>query len=173
MTAMASKLPVLCDVDSYVPKPDEEVLVAIMDLDFRKKMFNALLKKKAKIGSFIHHTVIRPKDLKIGVGNIVFPFCILEKHAVIGNYNMLTSYSFISHDCVVGDNNFLSTAGLAGWVKIGNDNYFGLRSTVIPRMEIGNNNVIQAGMMVDKNLKDGTTVFYRFKEKVLAIPKTD
>ena len=66
---------------------------------------------------------------------------------------------------------FLSVAGLAGSVKVGSNNYFGLRSTVIPGVEVGNNNVIQAGMIVDKNVKDDTTVFYRFKEKVMAIPK--
>ena len=165
--------PVLCDIDSYEPKPGEEVLIAIMDIAFRQKMINALLAKNAKIGGFIHHSVIMPENLDIGEGNIVFPFCILEEYATIGNYNLLTSYCFISHDCVVGDNNFFSVAGVAGWVKVGNNNYFGLRSLVIPHVEVGNNNVIQAGMIVDKNVKDDTTVFYRFKEKVMAIPKVN
>ena len=165
------KAPVLCDIDEYEPKPDEEVLIAVMDLEFKQKMIKALIDKNAKIGSFIHHSVIMPENLDIGEGNIVFPFCILEEYASIGNYNLLTSYCFISHDCVVGDNNFFSVAGVAGSVKVGNNNYFGLRSLVIPGIEVGNNNVIQAGMIIDKNVKDDTTVFYRFKEKVMAIPK--
>lgn len=163
--------PLLSNIDSYTPKEGEEVLIAIMDIGLREKMIKTLLDKNAKIGSFIHHSVIMPKHINIGEGNIVFPFCILEKHATIGSYNFLTSYCFISHDCVVGDNNFLSVAGLAGSVKVGSNNYFGLRSTVIPGVEVGSNNVIQAGMIVDKNVKDDTTVFYRFKEKVMAIPK--
>ncbi|MCG2461194.1 acetyltransferase [Flavobacteriaceae bacterium F89] len=167
------KAPILCNIDSYIPGLDEEVLVAVGDMPSRKKMIKKLLQKKARIGSFIHDSVIRPKNLELGVGNIIFPFCILEDHAVIGSYNFLTSYSFISHDCVVGDNNFLSVAGLAGSVTIGNNNYFGIRSLVIPGKIIGNNNVIQAGMIVDKNVKDNTTVFYRYKEQVLAIPKQE
>lgn len=163
--------PVLCDVDSYEPKPNEEVLIAVSNIDFKKKMIKTLLDKNAKIGSFFHHTVIMPENLDIGEGNIVFPFCILEKYSKIGNYNLLISHSFISHDCVVGDNNFLSAAGIAGTVKVGSNNYFGLRSLTIPGVEIGDNNVIQAGMIVDKSIKDDTTVFYRFKEKVMAIPK--
>jgi UDP-3-O-[3-hydroxymyristoyl] glucosamine N-acyltransferase len=163
--------PVLCDIDSYQPKPNEEVLIAVMNIDFKQKMIKALLDKNANIGSFIHHSVVMPKNISIGEGNIVFPFCVLEKYSTIGSYNLLISYSFVAHDAVVGDNNFLSAAGIAGSVKVGNNNYFGLRSTVIPRVEIGNNNVIQAGMLVDKNVKDNTTVFYRFKEKVMAIPK--
>lgn len=165
------KAPLLGNIDSYSPKEGEEVLIAIGQMVTRKKMIEILVQKKAPIGSFIHHSVIKPHNMELGVGNIVFPFCILEDHAKIGNYNFLTSYCFISHDCVVGDNNFLSVAGLAGTVKVGNNNYFGLRSTVIPGVEVGNNNVIQAGMIVDKNVKDDTTVFYRYKEQVLAIPK--
>lgn len=165
------KAPLLCDIDSYSPKEDEEVLIAIGKMKTRKKMIQILLQKEAKIGSFIHYSVIKPNNLELGNGNIVFPFCILEKYAKIGSYNFLTSYCFISHDCIVGDNNFLSIAGLAGSVKVGDNNYFGLRSTVIPGVEIGNNNVIQAGMVIDKNVKNDTTVFFRFKEKIMAIPK--
>ncbi len=165
------KAPVLCDIDGYSPAPDEEVLICIADINFRKKMIDILHKKNAVIGSFIHDSVILPKSHKIGIGNIAYPFCILEKYAVIGNYNIITSYSFISHDCTVGDNNFFASSGIAGHVNIGNDNYFGIRSTVIPHIQIGNSNVIQAGMVIDKSVKDDTTVFYRFKEKIMAIPK--
>jgi acetyltransferase-like isoleucine patch superfamily enzyme len=165
------KAPLLCDISSYVPKPNEELLIAIMDVSARKKEIEKLEAKNALIGSFIHHTVIKPNDLDIGIGSIIYPFCVIEKHAKIGNYNLLTTSSFISHDCVVGDNNFFSTAGIAGNVTIGNNNYFGIRSTVIPGVIIGNNNIIQAGMVLDKNVKDDTTVFYRYKEQVIAIPK--
>lgn len=164
--------PVVGDIDSYQPKEDEEVLLAVMSIEFRIKMIEALKSKGAKIGSFYHHTIVKPDDIKIGEGNIFGPFCMLEKYAIVGNYNLLTSYCFISHDSVVGDNNFFSVAGIAGTVTVGNNNYFGIRSFTIPGVTIGNNNVIQAGMCVDKNLKDDTTLFYRFKEKVMAIPKT-
>ena len=163
--------PVLSDIDSYIPDPNVEVLIGIADVNFRMKMIESLLEKNAKIGNFVHHSVIHPKALNLGKGIIVYPFCIIEKHAIIGDYNILTSYSFISHDCVIGDNNFFSTAGIAGRVNIGSNNYFGLRSTVIPYVNIGDNNVIQAGMVVNKSIKNDTTVFYRYKEQVIAIPK--
>lgn len=167
------KAPLLSNIESYTPNPNEEVLIAVGDVKSRLKIIEIMSRKKARIGSFIHHSVIKPIDMELGIGNIIMPFCILEKHAIIGNYNMLTSYSFISHDCVVGNNNFFSTAGIAGTVKVGNNNYFGIRSIVIPGIEIGNDNVIQAGMIVDKNVKDNTTIFYRYKEQVLAIPKVN
>lgn len=164
--------PLLSNLDSYIPKPDEEILIAVMDIKDRINLIQSLISKKAKIGSFIHNNSIFPKrNFNIGIGNIIFPFCIIEQNAIVGDYNFLTSYSFISHDCVVGNNNFFSTAGIAGNVRVGNNNYFGSKSNAIPGVEIGNNNIIQAGMVVNKNVKDNTTVFYRYKEQILAIPK--
>ena len=163
--------PVICDIDGYSPTPEEEVLVCVADINFRKKMIDSLLKKNAAIGSFIHDSVILPKSFKIGIGNVVFPFCIIEKYAVIGNHNIITPHSVISHDCTVGDNNFFATSTIGGHVNIGNDNYFGIRSAVVPRVKIGNNNVIQAGMIIHKSIENDTTVFYRYKEQVLAVPK--
>jgi len=165
------KNPVLCDIESYIPKETEEVLIAISDVKFRNKMIDILTKKKAKIGNFIHSTVIISKSQKLGVGNIVMPFCEIEPNSQVGDYNILTPYSFISHDSIVGSGNFFSKAGIAGHAKVGSNNYFGLGSIVIPHVNIGNNNIIMAGMVVSKSVKDDTTVFYRFKEKVLAIPK--
>lgn len=167
------KAPVLCDIDSYVPSANEEVLIGISDIPFRNTIINRLLKIDVHFSSFIHASVILPESVQLGIGNIIYPFCILGPNTIIGNFNMITSYSFISHDCIIGDGNFLSTAGIAGRIKIGDNNFFGIRSTVIPHISIGNDNVIQAGMIVDKSIKDNATIFYRYKEQVLAIPKAE
>lgn len=163
--------PVVCDIDHYVPREDEEVLLAVADIDFRKKMIDKLLDVKANIGSFSSCDSMISKNAKMGIGNIIYPYCIVEPNAIVGDYNMLTSYSFISHDCIVGNNNFLSSAGLAGHIVVGDNNYFGIRSTVIPHIKIGNHNKIQAGMIVNRNIHNDSTIFYRFKEQVLVIPK--
>ena len=165
------KNPVLCDVDSYIPKENEEVLLAISNVGFRNKMIDILVKKNAKIGSFVHSTVIISKSQEFGYGNIVMPFCEVEPNSQVGDNNILTPYSFISHDSIVGNGNFFSKAGIAGHTEIGDNNYFGLGSVVIPHVRIGNNNTIIAGTMVSNSVEDDTTVFYRYKERVLAIPK--
>ncbi len=165
------KSPVLGDVDSYIPQPNEEILIAVSNIQFRKKVIQKLLDKNSKIGSFIHHSSIIPKNSHVGIGNIVYPFCIIEEYSFVGNFNLLTAYSYISHDCKVGNNNFFSIAGIAGNVTVGNNNFFGIRSSVIPGIKIGDNNIIQAGMIVDQNIQNDNTIYYRYKERVLAIPK--
>lgn len=165
------KAPVLCDIDSYKPSVNEDILIGISDIKFRNEMIDKLSKKGSRFASFIHSSVIIPESASLGVGNIIYPFCIIGPNTLIGNFNMITSYSFISHDCTIGDGNFFSTAGLSGRIKIGSNNFFGIRSTVIPYISIGSNNIIQAGMIVDKPVKDNTTIFYRYKEQIMAIPK--
>ena len=119
--------------------------------------------------NIIHPSVVISKSAKLGKGNIIYPNSVIGPNATLGNFNLVTSYSFISHDCLIGDHNFLSTAGLAGNVAIGDRNFFGIRSTVIPSITIGSDNLIQAGMVIDKNVTDNETVFYRFKEKMTVV----
>ncbi len=167
------KMPVLSNVYDYTIQEDDHFIIAIANADFRKKMIGFLKSKNARIIGFIHHSSIIAHSATIGIGTIVYPHCIIGPNSKIGDNNFITSYSFISHDCKIGNNNFFSTAGLGGHVTIGNDNFFGIRATVVPNVSIGSNNTIQSGMVVDKNVEDNATVFYRFKEKVIAVPKND
>jgi len=163
--------PVLGDIDNYNFGSEIEVLIGISDIKFRNEIISKLESKGVVFFFFFHHSVIIPKTIELGKGNIIYPFCIIGPNTKMGDFNMVTSYSFISHDCVIGNGNFFSTAGIAGRVSIGDDNFFGIRSTVIPHVTIGNQNLIQSGMVIDKSIKDETTVFYRYKESIIAIPK--
>jgi len=163
--------PVLSNIDDFTPKNEQEFLIGLANINFKKIIIDKLLFKKATVSNFIHHSAIVANTSEIGKGNVIYPHCIIGPKVTIGDYNTITSYSFISHDCILGDNNFLSTAGLAGRVEIGNNNFFGIRSTVIPSIKIGSNNTIQAGMVIDKNVNDDSTIFYRFKEQITAIHK--
>ena len=122
-----------------------------------------------KFATLIHPTAMVAKSAMIGEGNILEPFTMVGPNVKLGDFNLFTSQSVISHDCIVGDYNFFATSLLCGHVCVGNDNYFGIRSTVLPHIAIGNGNTIQAGMVVDKNVAEETTVFYRFKEKVMVV----
>lgn len=163
--------PVLGDIDNYEIKEDEFFIVAIADVEFRKKMIEKLKQRGGKFINLIHPTTLVSKDMILGEGNIIGPYCMIGPNTQIGNYNLMLAHSTISHDCVVGDNNIFTASLITGHVKLQDDNYFGARSTVIPRLSMGSRNTIQAGMIVDKNIADDTTVFHRFKEKIMAVSK--
>lgn len=165
------KKPVISDIYSYDIQTEDNFIISIADLPFRFKMIEYLISKNASIINFIHYSTIVGNNVEIGKGNIIYPHCLIGPNANLGDYNLITSYSFISHDCKIGTNNFFATSGLSGHVVVGDNNVFGIRSTILPHISIGSGNTIQAGMVVDKNLKDNSIVFYRYKEQVIAIPK--
>jgi sugar O-acyltransferase (sialic acid O-acetyltransferase NeuD family) len=164
------KSPYLGRVEDYIIEDNDCFIIAIGNNEYRKENAEKIIYKKGKFINLIHRTCIIANTAKIGTGNIINPFSWIGPEAKVGDFNWI-SQSCISHDCHVGNFNFFSTSGVCGNVKIGHENTFNARSTVIPQINIGNNNLIQAGMVVNKNLGDDETVFYRYKEQVLAIPK--
>ena len=167
------EMPVLGDVDTYIPVANDFFLIGVSDVRFRQRVISILKTKSAKFYTLIHPTALIASDAVIGLGCTIAPFCVIGPNAYIGDFNLLTSFTAISHDCVLGENNTFSSVIVCGRVKIGNNNTFYIRSTVQPDLRIGNNNTIAAGMIVDTNIQDDSTVFYRFKERFIAMPKYD
>ncbi len=140
-------------------------LIAFSDVQMRAKLSHRLGMQGLEFVNLIHPSANISKSSQVGFGNILGAHVVVGPNVKLGNHNVFTAYSFVSHDCNVGSENFFSTAGLAGHVLVGNRNFFGIRSTVIPSVVIGNDNIIQAGMLVDKNVNDQETIFYKFKER--------
>lgn len=167
------EMPVLGDINTYFPQEDDYFLLGVSNVEFRNKAISIMQDKGGHFYTLIHPTALVANDAIIGEGCTLAPFCVIGPNTHIGNFNILTSYTAISHDCVLGNNNVFSSVIVCGRVTIGNNNTFYIRSTVQPDLQIGNNNVIAAGMIVDTNLEDNSTVFYRFKERFIAMPKVE
>ncbi len=151
-------------LDFSFPK-NNKYLIAFSNVHMRAKLSHSLGLRGLEFINLIHPSANISNSAQVGFGNILGSYVVVGPNVQIGNHNVFTAYSFVSHDCIVGSENFFSTAGLAGHVLVGNRNFFGIRSTVIPSVVIGNDNIIQAGMLVDKNVNDQETIFYKFKER--------
>lgn len=162
--------PYLGDFLSYEIKAGDYFVLALGNYKVKRQVVCEIKRRGGKFITLVHPTAIVAKTALIGEGNILDPFTIVGPNVKLGDFNLLTSQSIISHDCVVGDYNFFATSLLCGYNVVGDDNYFGIRGTTLPDISIGNRNVIQAGMIVDKNVEDDSTIFYRYKEKLIAIP---
>lgn len=161
--------PVLGDIDTYAIEESDRFVIANANTDLRKQFAEKLSSRGARFINVIHPSCMISPTADIGVGNILSPDCHVGPIAKVGNFNVLTTGTMISHDCVVGDYNSFSSVIVCGHVTIGSGNSFFIRSTVVPHVSIGSNCTIQAGMVVDKNVPDGTTVFYKYKERIMAI----
>lgn len=167
------KSPYLGSFEEYNLDVDDYFVIAFGNCEAKKKVVKQIYERGGRLITLIHPTAVIAHSAVIGEGNIIAPFVMIGPNVKLGNFNLLTSQSIISHDTQVGDYNFFATSLLCGHTCVGDGNYFGIHATTTPGIVIGNRNIIQAGMVLDKNIGDDTTVFYRYKEKVLAIPKNE
>lgn len=158
----------LGDLESHVFLKSEFYIVAINNMSIRKKILNLLKTKNANITNYVHPTAVIADSAKIGKGNIIYPYCLIGPNVKIADFNFFNCHVAIGHDSKIYNNNIFSpNCCIAGSVKINKNNFFGLKSAVIPNKKIGKDNIIQAGMIVDKDISNENVIFHRFKEKII------
>ena len=79
----------------------------------------------------------------------------------------MTTKSVLIRDYIRHYNQSEAEVALSGNTQIGDNSMFGTNASTIPGVKIGNNNTIGAGMIVYKPIRDGKTVFFRFKERIV------
>jgi sugar O-acyltransferase (sialic acid O-acetyltransferase NeuD family) len=159
------KAPVLGDIDNYEIQSDDQFVLGIANINFRKKVIRTL--RGAKFINIIHPLALVSPNLELGEGNIITPYCIIDPKVKIGSFNLFTAQTAISHDCVIGDNNFISSSVICGHVRMGNDNFFGVHAAVIPELEIGSGNTIAAGVTLNRSITNDSIVYYDRKELIV------
>ena len=166
------KFPFLGRIMDFIPTNDIEIIIGLVNIKIRKKLIEFYLEREAKFATFIHNSSFVFDTAEIGLGNVICRNCVIGPNVSLGNFNTLNTNSSLGHDSKVGNNNILCpNVGFSGATIVGNDNFFSLNSTTIPKINIGSRNTIAPNMIIEKNVKNDTTIFYRFKEKILYQPK--
>jgi len=164
--------PYLGSISEHIVSKDVAYLMAIANLKYRRSIIETFLKKGASFISFIHKTAYVSPSSIIGKGSIIGPNANIGPNVKIGEFNLINSRCSLGHDTQMGNYNFISpNVCFSGFSTVGHENLFGINSATIPNISVGNNNKIAAGMVLDQSVKDDEVVFYRFKEKVIAVPK--
>ena len=165
--------PFLGDIKSHVVHTDCFYIMGIANLKYRRLITEEFLAKGASFTNFIHPDAYISASSSIGNGVVIAPGVNIGPKVVIGDFTLINSRSSMGHDTKVGRFNFICpNVCFSGFTIVGDENLFGINSATIPEISVGNRNKIAAGMVLDKNVGNDEVVFYRFKEKVMAIPKT-
>jgi sugar O-acyltransferase (sialic acid O-acetyltransferase NeuD family) len=147
-------------------------IIGIANLKYRRFFIDKFKTEGAEFISFIHCGAYVSESAVVGEGSIVGPNANLGPNVKIGNYNLINSRCSLGHDTIIGNYNFISpNVCFSGFSKVGDENLFGINSATIPNISVGNRNKIAAGMVLDQNVGDDSVVFYRFKERVIVLPK--
>ena len=164
--------PLLGGVRDHQIRKDCAYLIGIANLKYRKFFVDKFLSEGAKFVSFVHHNAYVSESAKLGQGVIICPNANIGPNVSIGDFSLINSRCSLGHDTKVGKFNFISpNVCFSGFTEVGDENLFGINSATIPGIKIGNKNKIAAGMVLDRNIDDDSVVFYRHKERVIAIPK--
>jgi sugar O-acyltransferase (sialic acid O-acetyltransferase NeuD family) len=166
--------PLLGGVRDHIVRHDCAYLMGIANLKYRKHFVVQYLKQGAVFVSLIHPTAYISPSSTIGKGVVIAPMANIGPNVTLGDFTLINSRCSMGHDTHLGKYNFISpNVCFSGFTTIGDENLFGINSATIPGIKVGNHNKIAAGMVLDKNVGSNEVVFYRFKEKVIALPKIE
>jgi sugar O-acyltransferase (sialic acid O-acetyltransferase NeuD family) len=164
--------PLLGGIKDHQVVRDCYYVIAIANLDHRKRIVKQLLDQGASFVRLVHNSAYVSASSSIGEGAIIGPNANIGPNVSIGGYTLINSRCSLGHDTKVGEFNFISpNVCLSGFTEVGNENLFGINSATIPNISVGSNNKIMAGMVLHKNVHDEEVVFFRYREKVMAVPK--
>lgn len=147
-------------------------IIGIAGLNYRRLFVDRYKAEGAQFISVIHHSAYVSQSAVIGEGSIIGPNANIGPNVQVGKYTLINSRCSIGHDTRIGDYNFVSpNVCFSGFTEVGDENLFGINCATIPGIKIGNRNRITAGMILDSNVSNESVIFFRFKEKVIAVPR--
>lgn len=147
-------------------------IMGIANLTYRKAIIEKFVEGGANFTTFIHPTATISPSAEIGQGVVVALHANIGPNVKVGDFSLINSRSSIGHDAIIGKFNFISpNVCFSGFTSIGEENLFGINSATIPGITVGDRNKIMAGMTLDKSIGNDEIVFYRFKERIIAVSK--
>ena len=146
--------------DDYKIRKNDRFIVAIGDIDIKKRAVDRLKKKGAKFISLIHPTAIIIPTAKIGEGVVICPYCLVSDDVKLDDFVMMNTYSSCGHDVQVGKYCILSPyVALNGFVTLENEVFLGTHATVISYKKVGFQAKISANSVVMRDVPPGYMVF--------------
>jgi len=164
--------PFLGKIKDHEIRKDVQYLMGIANLKYRRPIIERFLEEGASFATFIHPSATLSPSCKIGMGVVIAPYVNLGPNVEVGDFTLINSRCSLGHDTRLGRFNFISpNVCFSGFTEVGDENLFGINSATIPGIKVGDGNKIMAGMVLDKPVGNNEVVFFRFKEKVMAITK--
>jgi sugar O-acyltransferase (sialic acid O-acetyltransferase NeuD family) len=151
---------IIGNIGSYKIKDQDRLLIAIGDIDVKKRLVARLMKKGAKFLTLIHPTAIVTNTAKIGQGVIICPFVTVGDHAQLDDFVILNVYSSCGHDSKIGKYCILSPyAAVTGFSILEDEVFLGTHSTVIPGKKVGYRSKVSANSVVMRDVPSNKIVF--------------
>ena len=150
---------VLGDPADYQPEPKDRFILAIGDIDARRRTVESLCGRGAFFLTMIHPTAVVASTASIAQGAVLYPFVTISNCAVLDDFVHLSLYASVGHDGKAGKFSLLSPyATLNGFSAIEDEVFLGTHATIGPSCVVGRQSKISANSAVLHNVRPGSFI---------------
>lgn len=143
----------LADPETYAPQPGDRFVLAIGNMDARKRTVEALVSKGAQFLTLVHPRSLVSKTAQLGTGAIIYPFATVSNETKIGDYAKLNYYASAGHNVTVGKYCLLAPyATVNGFSVLEECVYLSTHSTVAPVVTVGERSKVSANSAVMRDV---------------------
>jgi sugar O-acyltransferase (sialic acid O-acetyltransferase NeuD family) len=133
-------------ISKHVPSSDVDYVIAIGELETRRRLVEVLGEGGARFGSVIHPRAWVAPTASVGYGCVIAPGAVVGPHATLDAHVVLNVLASVGHDASIGRGTVFSPyATCNGAAKIDANVLLGTRATVLPGVTVGEGARIAAG----------------------------
>lgn len=147
-------------ITDYQATAGDLLVCALGSPGLKETVCTSLLERGAVFETFVHHTALVGKNVRLGKGCFLAPHSNITSDAFLGDFVTINCFSGCGHDVMVGSFTTLSSyCDLTGGVQLGKKVFLGSHATIIPGRRVGDEVYIGAGSVVVTHVKSGQKVF--------------
>ncbi len=152
--------PILSDPEHYTPQENDRLLLAIGDIEARRRITDRLQGLGARFLSLIHRTAYIDNRAEVGNGCIIYPFVTIMNDAKVGDFVSMNIYSSAGHDVQIGRFCNLSPyATMNGFSVLEDEVLLGTHASVLASRRVGRGSKVSANSVVTHDVRPYTVVF--------------
>jgi len=130
----------------------------LMNIKLRKKVFDNEIKNHYQLTNLFHPQTIKPKNLKIGNGNIIFN-CNINSNVKIKNFSVISQYSNLGDHSIIGNYaHLLAHISIGSHTEIGDNTFIASGVHINRGVKIGINCMLGIGTVIMSNIKSNSIV---------------
>lgn len=152
--------PYLGAIQTYQPTSDDYFIIAFGTQPIRATIFQDFKARGARFFSFIHPSVILPRNCHIGEGVLLGAHCIVGEDSYIDDNVFANKFVNIGHGSFIGSSSILCPyVMISGGARVGKNSFLATRVSLAPNTCIGNHCVVSAHSFVRHNISDSMFVY--------------
>jgi sugar O-acyltransferase (sialic acid O-acetyltransferase NeuD family) len=152
--------PILGDPEEYVPAANDRFLVAIGNVEHRRRIVEVLKERGGAFLTFIHPSAYIDPSATLGEGCVIYPFVCVMNRARVADFVTMNIYSSAGHDTQIDSYCNLSPyATMNGFSVLQEGVVLGTHSTILASHRVGRDSKVSANSVVTSDVRPNTLVY--------------